>query len=149
MIDVRIILLCCILLIAGCTEGGEPSVEIVFDLGSSNGESRQFTADGQIRAQAHLTNQEFTFGNVSIVAYDENREKIGSRRVGEITTRPGENTVNVSITASSTPDFILIESPDFWHSEIEISVSGYKRTDTNYVEFKYTSRSDRFQEGDT
>lgn len=144
MIDRRAILLSCLLLTAGCTEGGPPSVEVVLDLGPSSMESGQFAANGQIRANAHLTNQQFTFEEISVVMYDENEKRIGSTRVGEISTRPGENAINVSLSAPSTPAYILVESPEFWESEVEVSISGYKRTETNYSEFKYDSRDERF-----
>lgn len=143
----RTILVCGFILLSGClfggTEGNPPDVQILLD-GDISVTSGQFSYQGNVVAEAHRTNEEFTFNNVSIVLYNSDKQPISRRNLGTLTTKP-DGTINASIKSDELPSYVVIESPEFWDQSVTIQVSAMVRTDSTYRDYWITDQNGKFE----
>lgn len=104
---------------AGCvrTEPGRGG-EVGF-YGTMNATESGFVMDGQITLGGGIPKQD-EFENVTVYLFTENGTLIRSHRAGTLT-----GLLNVSLTTSRTPHYVVINSPDFWE-EPRFSVRYYQ-----------------------
>lgn len=106
---------------AGCvrTEPGRGG-EVGF-YGTMNATESGFVMDGQTTLGGGIPKQD-EFENVTVYLFTENGTLIRSHRAGTLT-----GLLNVSLTTSRTPHYVVIDSPDFW-TEPRFTVEYYERS---------------------
>ncbi|MFB9811904.1 hypothetical protein [Haloarcula sebkhae] len=78
-----------------------------------------------------------TFNNLNVYLYYANGTRIKKHHMGDLST-----TVPVTIRSTQIPDYVIIDSPDFW-STSKVEVAYYeKRKSGNYTESIVTERDD-------
>jgi hypothetical protein len=91
------------------------------------------------------------FENVTVVLYDKNKEEISRVPVGKLSTTPPPLTQRINITTDRIPEYVVIESPDFWQSETTVYVNGYKRPGDGgrYEDYSRANGDEKFPDEET
>jgi len=104
------VLLLLVVVTAGCgdtyDETTEPEPSDIIFIGDFN-RTGNFTMDGHIEENGFGNG---TFRNVTIYLYTENGTLLKAVSVGRFAGR----TKDVSISSTSIPTYVIIDSPDFW-----------------------------------
>lgn len=134
-------------LVSGClgVETKKPSVEIVSH-GNLSIEGGDFSYDATIETSRARTNEEFSFKEVNLSLYGEDKSKIKSVRVGTVSTSQ-DRPANVKMKSDIIPKYVVIESPEFWAlPNVEVKIIGLKWIDSEskYREYFITSESGKF-----
>jgi hypothetical protein len=114
---------------------------------SFNVETNQ--SDDGLRHQIYVKVQHTTaptqnFSNVSIVFYDSNQSVIKRVHLGTISSdgNVAPSHFERNITTNNQPAYIVVESPDFWESEV--SVQAARWTGEYYTMYWISSKDNRF-----
>jgi len=143
------LLLVVILLIAGCsTSGNYHTVNI--GSGGMYVENGEFRLDGNVSIGIGAQ-PDANFSEVRVVLYSAEGTVIESHEVGRLSTNPDSGPLKrrVNITAGEIPEYVLIQSPEFWSSSVNIEVLAYQRTSDGYKEYHRARKSQKFPEGVT
>lgn len=134
---------------AGCAYVPQaPAHEIHFD-GSVERTDNTFRMDGQVDVDSGAT-PTLNFSVVSVVLYESPGDPADTVRLGAMSTdssaAPSLRPVN--ITRNATPEYVLVESPDFWADGglvdgLEAVVAFHWNGD-EYERYWVESRDDRF-----
>jgi hypothetical protein len=91
------------------------------------------------------------FENVTVVLYDKNKEEISRVPVGKLSTTPPPLTQRINITTDRIPEYVVIESPDFWQSDTTVYVNGYKRPGDGgrYEDYSRANADEKFPHEET
>lgn len=129
--------------LAGCfTSANHHDVD--FD-GTIEVEQERFVMDGNVSVGIGAA-PDATFQDVTVVLYDENKEEIRRVPVGKLSTTPPPLTQRINITTDRIPEYVVIESPDFWEADTTVYVSGYERPGDGgrYEDYSRASASEKF-----
>jgi len=120
-----------------------------FEISSSSGTDIEFDgrltmADNQFQVDGTIRNSpksETEIGNISVYVYSDEGTLIKQHPIGALNSK-----VNVSITVSSPPKYVIFDSPDFW-SRSGVEVLYYYKTSmydgqSNYQSEWVNSKSD-------
>ena len=110
-----------LVLVAGCPQTGQSSPQFKF-LGNLSSTDDGFQMNGKI--QNSEIGDPPKFENVTFYLYSEQKELIYSKAVGSVRRQK-----NVSITHDQVPEYVIINSPDFWERD-SISVNYYELSDS-------------------
>lgn len=107
--------------LAGCP-GAEPGPgsSVTFS-GEFNVSDEGFVMDGQIVEEPGAAGLH-EFHDVAVYLYTEDGTLIANEPVGTLDVR-----ANVSITSEQVPQYVVLDSPEFWETET-LDVSYYERT---------------------
>lgn len=143
----EIYLLCLLIVSAGCIgfppETGSASVEVALN-GHLSVQSESFYFNGTLSAEAHRTNEIFVFEDASIVLYNEEKRVIDRIQIGTLTTEPGENIQNTTISTDNIPAYVVVESDDFWTKSVDVDTKGWRKTEGSYIQYWISSKYDKF-----
>lgn len=131
---------------AGCigyTDPDNPPLEINLH-GSVNTTEEGFRVDGSVVTEGRITNQ--TYHGVVVCLYDADRRLLNQSESASLTDPTGE--VNVSLSAEQRPEFIVVNSTDFWETP-NIRVVYLQASDDIYVASLVDDPSDLPVEGCT
>lgn len=133
-----------LLMFAGCTTAGS-YYTVSFGAGSMTVNNGTFTMDGEISLGTGAQ-PDATFANISIVFYNNDREVMKKVGVKKLSTKPDVAPLSrhVEVRLDTPPKYVVIESPDFWTSEVKVKVLAYQRTDSGYREYFRERQSQRF-----
>jgi hypothetical protein len=97
----------------------QPEAAIDFN-GTINTTGEEIQIDGQIRDEFDFT-AEHTYRDVVVCVYDGNEtllHKTPPRDMG-----PSSSRINVSITVDTVPEFVVVNSTDFWRDDRDVEVA--------------------------
>jgi len=127
----RLALLIITLAVSGCMTPG-PGTAITYS-GDLHTNDTQLRMTGTI----HDTTGSGPFDNVTVYFYTDSRDLITATDVGTLT---GQQDITASV--SPVPEYIVIDSPDFWEQD-RIDVVYFEReSGENYTEHTATARQD-------
>ena len=112
---------------AGCVRTYPGEGIVVSYYGSFNSSDSGFVMDGQLRSGGGVSERS-TYQDVTICLYTEDGDLIHAERLGEWDLKPR----NISIMTTCVPEFIVIDSPDFWDSENTIEYYTRRNNTTFY-----------------
>ena len=137
-----------ITILAGCSTS--PSSHSVYFSGTIETEEDQFVMDGNISLSIGAT-PDATFEEVTVALYDENKEEIRRVGVGELATNRAPHAQRINITTDQIPEYVVIESPDFWTSDTTVYVNGYKRPGDGgrYEDYSRANGDEKFPDEET
>lgn len=120
--------------LSGCSFGN-PSyngqINFIGELGIENG---VFVMEGEIVNSGSSTD---TFDDVAVYLYEESGEQIERVDIGELS-----GSLSISISSQQIPEYIILDSPDFWDTP-KVVVDYYTRSGSgNYDEHVATDRSE-------
>lgn len=120
---------------AGCarTEPGM-GADVSF-AGTMNATESGYTMDSQIAIGGGESERE-TYKNVSIYLYSENKSLLYLKQVGTL-----QGLLNVSLSVSEAPYYVIISSPDFW-ADSALEVAYYEKTSEGTYDVHYVSSKD-------
>lgn len=131
---------------SGCTvneASPDPQVDISLAHEEFNNTNR-FTFSAITSAEARGLDNNYIFSNVSVVLYDENKDVINRKTIGDLDASD-PNPTNITINSTEDPKYIILESPDFWNKDVPVVVAGYVLLDDGYYgQYKYDKKSDKF-----
>jgi len=118
-------------LLAGCGTVPRGEVVQVTYLGSINASNGTFQMNGELSTGGGVPDRE-VYRNVTVQLYTNDGTRLCGVTVGDLTANHGQR--NVSVEASTLPEFVVITSPDFWHGKMEANYfqreadkNGYER----------------------
>lgn len=129
-----------VLLIAGCSYPTGPGVEVTF-YGSMNASDSTFTADGVLQSEGGISDVD-TFRNVTIHLYAEDRAHLASEELGDLGANAGRLNVSVSMALSTTPEYVIFNSPDFWRGDASVVYYERSGNDAPYVPREVGTRTE-------
>jgi hypothetical protein len=137
-----------ITILAGCSTS--PSSHSVIFSGTIEAEEEQFVMDGNISLSIGAT-PDATFEEVTVALYDENKEEIRRVNVGELATNRPPHEQRINITTDQIPEYVVIESSDFWQSDTTVYVNGYKRPgdEGRYEDYSRANADEKFPHEET
>lgn len=122
----------------------------VYFSGTTEVEEDQFVMDGNVSLSIGAA-PDATFEEVTVALYDENKEEIRRVNVGELTTNRAPHAQRINITTHRIPEYVVIESPDFWQSDATVYVNGYKRPEDGgrYEDYSRANAEEKFPDEET
>lgn len=138
------LLLTLLAVLAGCsTAGGFHTVN--FGAGTMSVENGTFYMNGNVSVGTGAQ-PDIQLSNVSIVLYTEDGEIIKTVQLEPLSTDPDVAPLarHISIESKRPPEYVLIESPEFWNSNAKIQVYGYQRTENEYEEYFRSKATQKF-----
>lgn len=135
------------LLISGCSTSGNYHT-ITIGSGEMYVENGVFYLQGGVSVGVGAQ-PDVNFSDISIVLYSSNKEVIRSVEIGRLSTNPEYAPLErrVNITTKQVPEYVLIESPEFWGGKANIEVYAYQRTSDGYEEYFRSKKSQKFPTG--
>jgi hypothetical protein len=121
------------------------TVEVVLN-GQPSIQSNTFHFKGTLSAEAHRTDSSYKFNNISIILYNQDKQIIDRISIGSLTSEPGENTINITITSDSIPAYVVVESKDFWNKSVDVNIKAWRQSDSEFIQYWITSQDDKFAE---
>lgn len=137
-----------VITLAGCSTSANH--HSVYFSGTVEAEDGQFIMDGNVSVGIGAA-PDATFDSVTVVLYDENKEEIRRVPVGELSTTPPPLTQPINITADRIPEYVVIESPDFWTSDATLSIIAYERPGdgSRYKKYPRLAANQKFPDEET
>lgn len=129
--------------LSGCTtSANHHDVEFAGDIEIQNG---QFVMDGNVSVSIGAA-PDTTFRNISVVLYNDHKEVIRRSSVGDLSTHGPPQSQPINLTTDTIPSYVVIESRDFWQSDTDVYVSGYKRSsnEDRYEEYSRHRANEKF-----
>jgi len=134
------------MMIAGCTFPSDSGYQIDFD-GTVVLTEQGIKITGELEADDG-TSPERTFTDLRLVFYNKNKETTESIYLGNLTTG-GSGGININRTVDSRPKYIILESSDFWNSNLaqgrqDLAVFAFKKEGNSYVEYYVDGPNNKF-----
>lgn len=130
---------------AGCVFVPSSNYHQIYFTGEMGAENSTFRMVGEVGVQSGAA-PEGVYRNVEIVLYSDDYQAIRSIGLGDLGT--SEATVplsqEVNVTSEQVPQYVLIESPDFWTEEGELQVDAYRRQGSDYKLYTRTEPDQKF-----
>ncbi|GAA3879127.1 hypothetical protein [Haloarcula argentinensis] len=130
--------------LAGCTYPTASGYEVDLD-GIPERNDGGFEMHGEVEV-ADTTAPVRNFTDVSLKFYDNDMSEITQINLGRMSTdssvAPIRRSFNISL--DQQPTYIILESPDFWNSDV--SVGAYRWNGGSYTYYFVTSKDERFPE---
>jgi hypothetical protein len=109
----------------------------------------QTVDNGPVRAQIEVAvgvgaEDRATWENLSLVYYDDQREIIGRKPIGNLSNEDGGDTTTVNVSFDRRPKYIVVTSPDFWTNGVDIVVDSLVYRDGLYSTYSRTSKNQTF-----